>query len=331
MLVLRLPMLRSKLFRQVARVVPAAVVAAAAIVVAALPGCGGAAPGRQLRLPRTLAASKRSHVIVIVLENREASEVIGNSEAPYLNALAKRYAWASRYYGVAHPSLPNYLALTGGSTFGIDSDCASCSVSAANIVDQLEASHLSWRAYMEGLPARCDLSADAGGYAKKHDPFLYYRDIAHDPLRCRKVVPYWRLAAALRSDSLPTYAWITPNLCDDGHDCALRSIDRFLRGVVPALLARLGPRGALFITWDEGSSAQGCCDGHAAGGRVATIVAGPDARPGAVISAAFDHYSLLRTIEDMLGFGHLRLAGSPQTRPLDLLFRGDRPPRIADR
>lgn len=319
----------SQLRRRLSSGIVAVAVAASAATAIMVVGCGSTAPGRPLSLPRSLAPSKRSHLAVIVLENREASEVIGNPEAPYLNSLAKRYAIASSYYAIAHPSLPNYLALTGGSTFRIESDCTSCSVSGSSIVDQLEAAHISWRAYMEGLPSACDLSAQAGGYAKKHDPFLYYRSVVSDPRRCRHIVPYPQIGSALRAGDLPTFVWITPNLCDDGHDCALGSVDRFLRSIVPALLSQLGERGALLITWDEGSSGRGCCGGLAKGGRVATILAGPDARRGAVVKLQYDHYSLLRTTEDMLGLAHLRLAGSRSTRPLDALFQGGRPPAIA--
>jgi phosphatidylinositol-3-phosphatase len=301
---------------------PLRLVAIVALAGALLLGCGSASPGRPLDLPRALPASRSSHVVVIVLENRESSEVVGNAEAPYIDALAHRYALAGRYYGVTHPSLPNYLALTGGSTFGIDSDCTSCSVSATNIVDQLETAHISWRAYMEGMPKPCDLAAEAGGYAKKHDPFLYYRDVAGNPARCRHVVPYAQLGAALAAGRLPTYAWITPNLCDDGHDCSLRAVNRFLKSVVPSLLAELGPKGVLMITWDEGTSNGGCCRGLAAGGRVATILAGPGVRAGTVYGATYDHYSLLGTVEQMLGLPLLRHAASPANGPLAALFRG---------
>jgi len=287
-----------------------------------------ASPGRPLSLPAKLPSSARSHVVVIVLENREASEAIGSPEAPYLTSLAKRYALATNYFGVTHPSLPNYLALTGGSTFGITSDCTGCSLKARNLVDQLEAAHVSWKAYMEGMPRPCDLTAGVGGYAKKHDPFLYYEDVSANKRRCEKVVPFKRLGADLRHRRLPTFAWITPNLCDDGHDCGLSDVNRFLRGVVPALLSELGDRGALFITWDEGVSDEGCCARQAGGGRVATILASPLAKRGAVASGPFDHYSLLATIEDMLGLRRLRLAGSKETKPLGALFRSGRPPAL---
>lgn len=301
-----------------------------ALVCAVVLGCGSAHPGHQLELgtpAQQLPASTSSHVAVIVMENREFADVIGSRDAPYVNGLARRYALARNYFGITHPSLPNYLALTGGATFGIHSDCTDCAVSAPNLVDQLEAAHVSWKGYMEDLPAPCDTTAGSGGYAKKHDPFLYYRDVAGDPARCRKVVPYTQLASDLRAGQLPDFVWISPNLCDDGHDCGLAAGDRFLAGVVPALLRELGPRGALILTWDEGTSNRGCCAGQAAGGQVPTIVAGPAARAGAVSAVAHGHYSTLRTIEDAFGLAHLGAAGA--ATPLDELFK--RPLRIAAR
>src|SRR5207302_1240536 len=112
--------------------------------------------------------------IVILMENKGCKKVIGSSQAPYLNRLALGAAFASRYYGLTHPSLPNYLGLTGGSTFGITSDCTDCTVRGGNLVDQLDSAHISWKAYMEGMPAPCFAGAAEGLYAKKHNPFAYY-------------------------------------------------------------------------------------------------------------------------------------------------------------
>jgi acid phosphatase len=294
-----------------------------AVGLALIVGCGAARPGRPLLSPgaaSALPASAASHVVVIVMENEEATGVIGSSAAPFTSGLAHRYALASNYHAIAHPSLPNYLALTGGSTFGISSDCTACAVSAPNLVDQLATAHRSWRAYMEDLPRACDTTASSGGYAKKHDPFLYYRDVVEHPGRCSRVVPYARLGTDLRRGRLPSLVWITPNLCDDGHDCPLRQADAYLAAIVPALLRELGPHGILLLTWDEGTSDRGCCAGQAAGGRVATIVAGPDVRRGARSATAYDHYSLLRTVEDALGLPHLGYAASPATVALGALF-----------
>jgi hypothetical protein len=263
-------------------------------------------------------AGPPAHIAVIVMENEEYGDIIGSRSAPYITSLAHRYGLASGMYAITHPSLPNYLALTGGSTFGIDSDCTDCRVGATSLVDQLAAAHLSWRAYMEDLPRPCFTGASAGDYAKKHDPFAYYTRVTHDRARCANIVPLARLAADERAGALPRFAWITPSLCHDMHDCSVSTGDRFLAGLVPRLLRALGPRGLLFLTFDEGSSDDGCCR-LASGGHIVTIVAGGGARVHARLATPTDHYSVLQTIEDLLGLKRLRGAGcacTPSLQPL---------------
>ncbi len=292
-------------------------------------GCASTRPGPDVSAGKmsALPSAHNSHVIVIVLENAEYGEVIGNDAAPYANSLARRYGLAMRSYAVAHPSLPNYLALTGGSTHGVSSDCTDCEVSGSSIVDQLEASAISWRAYLEGAPGPCFRGAEAGGYAKKHNPFIYYRAIADSPSRCAKLVGFARLASDLRSGTLPTYSWITPNLCDDGHDCGVAAADRFLARTAPSLLRELGPHGLLLITWDEGTSDSGCC-GVARGGHVASILAGPDVRRAGRDGAPVDSYGLLGTIEEALRLAPLGAAADPRSGRLTALFEpGHRPAR----
>ena len=135
-----------------------------------------------------------SHVVVLVMENEEYGSVIGSRDAPFVNSLARRYAQFTSFHGVRHPSLPNYLALLGGSTFGIDSDCTDCSRSAPTLLDQLDRAGLSWKGYMESMPRPCYGGADAGEYAKKHNPFMYFRLHLDNPARCAKVVPASALA-----------------------------------------------------------------------------------------------------------------------------------------
>ncbi len=254
------------------------------------------------------------------MENKEYGEIIGNRDAPYVNGLARRYGLATAAHAITHPSLPNYLALTSGSTHGITSDCTDCHVQGPNLVDQMQSAHVSWKAYMEGMPAPCFSGASAGGYAKKHDPFAYYDSVRSDPARCRRIVPFTQLAVDLRSGSLPTFAWISPDLCDDTHDCGMAAGDRFLRDLVPPLERELGPHGLLLLTWDEGSSDEGCC-GQSHGGRVATIAVGPDVRPGAREDRPLDHYGVLRTIEDALHLPGLGFAAGGVTTLAPLLHR----------
>jgi phosphatidylinositol-3-phosphatase len=290
-------------------------------------GCAQAGGGRPLDVQQasSLPSPTSSRVIVIVMENAEYSEVLGNPAAPYINALARRYGLATQSFGIGHPSLPNYLALTSGSTQGVSSDCTDCHVGAPNIVDQMEGAGISWKAYLEDEPTACFKGAGAGGYAKKHNPFIYYDDIAGSPGRCKRLVGFTQLAADLRRGRLPTYAWISPNLCDDGHDCGVAGGERFLARTVPALLRELGPHGFLVLTWDEGSSQRECC-GVARGGQVATILAGPDVRRGGRDGQAVDHYGVLGTIEEALGLPPLAGAADPRSGRLTPLFT--RPPHI---
>lgn len=288
-------------------------------------GCGAASDSSTPSTsPRPAAAAlpraTASHVVVIVMENKEEVDVVGRPDAPYVNQLAQRYGLATHSYGVRHPSLPNYLALTSGSTQGVDSDCYDCHFDARNIVDQLEAADISWKAYLEGAPGPCYLDADVGRYAKRHNPFAYYDDIAEDPARCAKLVPLSALAADLRAGTLPTYVWITPDVCNDTHDCGVATGDRFLAELVPPLLRALGPHGLLVLTYDEGESDSGCCDGSV-GGQIATVLAGPDIRPGARTDAPVDHYAVLATIEDLLRLPRLGEAADARHGSLAALFK----------
>jgi hypothetical protein len=271
--------------------------------------------------------ARSSHVVVIVMENKEESQVLGRPDAPFLNRLAGRAGVATNSYGVRHPSLPNYIALISGSTQGITDDCTDCSADAPNLADQLEHAHRTWGAYLEGLPAPCARPATAGRYAKKHDPFAYDDAIAANPSRCRRRVPLTRLAGDLRHDRLPDFAFIAPDLCNDTHDCPVRTGDQFLARLVPGLLPALGPHGFLIITYDEGSSDAGCCGGSH-GGRIATVVAGPDVRRGARMTQPIDHYGVLASIEDAFGLPHLGAAGDPRHGSLGPLFRNGRVPRL---
>jgi hypothetical protein len=298
--------------------------AAAAI---AIVGCGSSGPAKSSSAapPAKPARTTPSRVVAIVMENREYGEVIGSSSAPYVNALARRYALATHSYGVTHPSLPNYFALTAGSTLGVTSDCTDCQQSAASIADQLQAAGLSWKAYMGGMPSACFKGANSGRYAKKHDPFMYFHNVADNRAVCSKVVPGGRLLTDARAKRLPSYSFFAPDLCNDTHDCAVGTGDRYLAGIVPTVLKALGPKGFLVLTWDEGNSNAGCC-GLASGGHIATVIAGPGVRRGATFATPVTHYSTLRTIEQALRLPLLQKAGDSRTASLDGAFRS--PPRL---
>jgi phosphatidylinositol-3-phosphatase len=272
-----------------------------------------------------------SHVFVIVMENHEYNEIIGSSAAPYINGLAKQYSLATQYYAVTHPSLPNYLSLTAASTFGITSDCENCFLNQTNLADQIEAGGRTWRAYMESMPSPC-YQADAGNYAMWHNPWLYYNDIRTNATRCNAdVVPYTQFSSDLASSTVPNFMWVTPNLCDDMHDCSVSTGDTWLLQNVPQILnsSAFKNGGVLFITWDEGNTSLGCCT-NAAGGKVATLVISPTAVAGLASTIAEDHYSLVRTVEDSWGMPELNGASCTCTPAMSEYFLQDPPPVIPE-
>jgi hypothetical protein len=271
-------------------------------VLAALAVIPGSESGGATRATAHAKVPRLDHVAVIVMENHEYGQVIGQRHARWITRQAHRFGLASRFYAISHPTLPNYLAVTGGSTFGTNSDCTTCHVNKPSIASELDQAGVSWRAYMEDMPKPCykptSVQDEHGRYAKHHNPFFYYDSIRAGP-DCRKVVPYSRLRRDL-SGNPPRFIWITPNLCHDMHDCSVAAGNRWLRRNVPDLVRGLGPKSAVFLTWDEGTSDRGCCRGAAHGGHVPTIVLGSAARQHAVTREHLDHYGLLRTVEEAL-------------------------------
>ena len=238
------------------------------------------------------------HVMVIVEENRSESSVIGASDAPYINALAAQHGLATDSYGVSHPSLPNYLELISGSTQGVSDDGTGYSFNAPTLAGQLQASGIGWRAYMEGMPSACYDGAGIDGYAKKHDPFMYFTEVTHNAALCGNVVPLAGLGSDLSSGAAPPFLWVTPDLCHDGHDCSNATMDAWLASMLPQVLASpwYAQDGIVVITWDEGYTGPGCCNG-AHGGHIATIVVSSRLAHPATQSSAVDHAGLLRTLE----------------------------------
>ncbi|MGA7910175.1 MAG: alkaline phosphatase family protein [Candidatus Dormiibacterota bacterium] len=246
-----------------------------------------------------------THVFVIVMENRSFAQVAGNS---YIAHLATQYGVATNYHGVSHPSLPNYLALTSGSTWGIADD-GFHALPAGGLGSELSAAGIDWRAYMEGMTRTCFNSPYP--YALKHDPFAYYG--ASCPAQ---VVAFSRFASDM-SGTVPRFVWITPDLCHDGHDCSNAVAESWLAQTVPLILATPAwqDNGLLLITWDEGEDSANS---------VLTLVIQPNpllhqsSRP-------YNHYSLLATIEDELGVP--RLGEAAQASPMsDLLATPPVPP-----
>ncbi len=249
------------------------------------------------------------HIVVVFFENKEFGTVIGKPGMPYFNILAQTNTLLTQYYATTHPSLPNYISLIGGDTFGITSNCEDCFINSTSLPDLIEQSGRTWRTYQESMPEPCFIGSTLV-YAQKHNPFIYFDPIRLDAERCaRSIVPYTQLDADLASGSLPNFVFITPNLCYSSHDCALELADAWLDSLVdrliPALEASAKPY-LLVITWDEGQGNHSCCGlPPEAGGRIATILVSPQAKSNFEDDTPYSHYSLLKTISEAWNLPYL--------------------------
>jgi phosphatidylinositol-3-phosphatase len=267
--------------------------------------------------PCTGAAPKPvTNVIWIWMENHSYDGIVGNGSAPFLNRLAEQCGLATNYFGIAHPSLPNYIAATSGDTQGIhdDSRPSAHPLSAPSIFGQTTAAGLGWRSYQEDMPANCALT-DSGRYAVKHNPAAYFTGIRGD---CSsRDVPLGTpsggaFVSDLRNDKLPGFSFVTPNLCNDMHDCGVGTGDSWLSTWIPLILtspAYRSGRTVVFLTWDESDGGSN---------HVATVVVSPSTPSGTRAADRFDHYSLLKTTEQLLGLttylGHAADASTSSMR-----------------
>jgi phosphatidylinositol-3-phosphatase len=283
----------------------------AVIAVIAALAYGGATQSASQTETRTVPRFR--HVILIVFENHEVGDVLGNSDAPTFNRLASRYATIPQYTAVGHPSLPNYLALVSGSTQGIHNDCTDCIIDGRSLADTLAASRKTWKTYAEGLPQTGFTGASSGRYVKKHNPFVYFRRNL-TTARLQRVVPLSRFLPDARGRRLPAFSLILPDLCHDMHDCDVSTGDSWLGAFVRPLLHGTTLRNSVvFVTFDEGTTDIG------GGGRVPALVLGPLVRPHAQSAAPTNHYGLLRTVEAGL---RLSLLGrSAGVRPIVGIWR----------
>lgn len=257
-----------------------------------------------------------TYIVVVVFENKEFEAVIGAPSMPVLNRLAGENALLTEYYAIMHPSLPNTLALVGGETFGVRRNCEDCFQAAQSLPDLVEASGRTWKAYIEGMPAPCQVGS-SGLYFQHRNPFVYFDPIRLDAGRCeRSVVPLTRLDSDIATGALPNFSFIVPNLCNAGQDCPAETSDAWLAGLLdvllPALTASRQPY-LVAITWDEGQGDGSCCGlPPDAGGRVATVLVSPQAKSGFLDDTPYTHYSILKTIAEAWGLAYLGQAAADE-------------------
>jgi hypothetical protein len=249
------------------------------------------------------------HIVIIAFENREFGKVIGNPKMPTFNRFAQEYTLLTQFYAITHPSLPNYIAMIGGDTFEVDSNCHECFVSARSLPDLIEESGRTWKTYQQGMPGPCYVG-DYGEYAQKHNPFIYFDPIRLDGARCeRSIVPLDTMLSDIETGTLPNFIFITPDMCNSGHDCSLDVSDEFLDQHLSRLIPALEKEGSnylIVLTWDEGQGDHGCCGlPEKAGGRIAVVLISPLVKNNFEDETPYTHYSLLKTISQSWGLEYL--------------------------
>ena len=256
-----------------------------------------------------------SHIAVIVFENKEFSSVIGNKKMRNFNRLAQEFTLLTQHYAIRHPSLPNYIAMIGGDTFGIDHTCVDCFINATSLPDLIETAGLTWKTYQEHMPTPCH-KQDTLRYFQKHNPFIYFDSIRLDQARCESsVVPLTTLDEDILTGGLPNFIFITPDICNDAHDCGLDVADAWLQPWVDKLMADpdFTRDGLIILTWDEGQGDHSCCGLPTGGGRIATVLISPLVKNGFEDTTPYTHYSLLRTISESWGLPLLGHAADAET------------------
>lgn len=238
------------------------------------------------------------HIVVVVEENKSFEQIIGNTEAPYINALAKRGALLTRSYGVTHPSQPNYLALFSGSTHGVDSNICPLEQSGANLASALDEKGLSFTVYSESIPEIGFEGCAYGTYKRKHNPVANWKQLAalNQPF------------SAFPQDfkKLPTVALVIPDQHSNMHDGSVAQGDAWLKKNIEHYAQWAATHNSLLIvTWDE--------DDGSGDNRVATLFIGPMVKPG-ISTQRISHYNILRTIEEIFGLPYL--GESAQAQPV---------------
>ena len=258
------------------------------------------------------------HIVIIIFENWDLEESLSDPLMPNFNKLANDFTLLTQYYGVKHPSLPNYIALMSGETFDITENCTDCFFNVTSLPDLIEASGRTWKTYQEDMPEPCYVGSD-GNYEQKHNPFIYFDPVRLDKPRCEiSVVPLAALPADIEAGSLSNFIFITPNICNDGHDCTLDVSDKWLDRQLDTLIPALDAEGGSYLVvlmFEEADGDEGCCGlpEDAAGGHLPVVLLSPQVRRNFQDDTPYSHYSLLRTIADAWGLPYLGHAADLET------------------
>lgn len=244
------------------------------------------------------AAPAVKRVVHIVFENADYEDAL--SQAPF-QRLARSGVLFTQSYGVVHPSQPNYIAMVAGSTLGVRLD-SEVNLNARHLGDLFEEKGLNWAAYAEDYPGGCFTRMTRGKYARKHVPFLSFRNVQRDPVRCARIRDGNQFFRDFEAGTLPEYSFFTPNLDQDGHDTDARHAAEWFQNRFAGVLndARFMKDTLFLVTYDESEH-------YFQPNRILTFLVGANVRPGLQVKERVDHYTFLRMIEDVFGLGSLNL------------------------
>src|SRR5881392_1465658 len=253
------------------------------------------------------------HVVIVPLENNAYSSVVGSSSMPYLNSLINQYGLATQYYANTHPSIGNYFMLTTGQILTNDDGQTpqSFPVSSDNVVRELLAAGKTWKGYAEDLPSVGYTGDSIGNYAVRHFPLAYLTDVQNDATQKQNLVPFTQFASDLSSSKLPNYSFVTPNLCNDAHDCSFSTADTWLHNNIDPLIKSplFMKDGLLIIVFDE----SGGDNTHGGGRVVCALISGAVSKKAFQSTTLYQHQNTLRlTLE---GLGVKTLPGSASSAP----------------
>jgi hypothetical protein len=234
-------------------------------------------------------------IVVVYLEN---TDYRGALRQAYLSKLAKSGALLTDFHAETHPSQPNYVALAAGTTAGVHAD-ANSDLDERHLGDLLEAAGRTWKVYAEDYPGSCFLGQRKGLYVRKHVPFVSFLNVQRDPKRCANIVDASDFKSDYRKRRLPDFSFFAPNMEDDGHETGVKFADRWVSKTFGPLLedAEASAGVLVVVTFDE--------DDSLGNNHIYTVLAGDSVAPGSTSNRRYNHYSLLRTIEDAWNLGSL--------------------------
>ncbi|KAF7727958.1 hypothetical protein EC973_006846 [Apophysomyces ossiformis] len=270
------------------------------LCVAAVSAAPVATKGSKDSSKKLIKGKHFDRIVVVVFENQNYEDA---AKDPYFSTLAERHNGLAltNYQALAHPSQPNYIGMVSGSHKGTVLDFDS-NIDRKSVVDQLDSKGISWKAYQEGYQGDCNKVTSNGQYRRKHNPFISFTNIANNATRCANIVPATELDKDIENNAVPQYVYYTPDMQNDGHDTSLKYSSDWLKSWLEPRMKNpaFSDNTLIVLTWDEQKD---YVDVH---NHVLTVLLGPAVQRSAKTDGVrYDHYSILKTVQDNWNLGNL--------------------------